>query len=479
MEADKEENEDDDDNDDDEKDDDDAENGEEDGVEELKIDENLEKDDNESSDEDSDDDSESDEDEEDMDVDEKFRASVKEALGDASVPVEDDGKDDEDEDELSDMSDTEMFKLDDMLAEVFRQKKKAKAESGKKSREEKRREMNNFRIKVMDFVDVLVKCERCGDFALDLLRPLILMLFKVDPQDNMELYSKVKHLFNALKAKAKGQTDHIHTPQEQKDMLEELLDLAQTVSKPAHLQEISSAFHMVTGLRYEGGSDTSQYSRLIEEAVKNNVTKGKSLLFFSSLIENDASHYRFMIPTLVSYLKDSNIKLEGKASCCSMLSGLIKRSSKDSVSSHVPGVASVVSQFIKNFDLDTFKAIFAKEVVSLAVCLQNRKDFGQMPFSKVEVDALESLKPKVKSDDLRRLVKKFTLDVNRRENKKEKKDKKSKKRKTIDTSISQNGHIGNGEEKNSEGKSKKHKRKKEKELDVSVEEQPLKKKKKH
>merc|ERR1711923_40044 len=120
----------------------------------------------------------------------------------------------------------------------------------------------------------------------------------------------------------------------------------------------------------------------------------------------------------------------------------------------------------------------AKEVVSLAVCLQNRKDLGQMPFSKVEVDALESLKPKVKSDDLRRLVKKFTLDVNRRENKKEKKDKKSKKRKTIDTSISQNGHIGNGEEKISEGKSKKHKRKKEKELDVSVEEQPLKKKKK-
>ena len=47
--------------------------------------------------------------------------------------------------ELSDLSDSEMFKLDDMLAEVFRQKKKASG--GKKAREEKKAELANFRLR--------------------------------------------------------------------------------------------------------------------------------------------------------------------------------------------------------------------------------------------------------------------------------------------------------------------------------------------
>merc|ERR1739842_222550 len=136
-----------------------------------------------------------------------------------------------------------------------------------------------------------------------------------------------------------------------------------------------------------------------------------------SLIDNDASHYHSMVPALVSYLRDSDVKLEGKASCCAMLAGLIKRSPKNvdkacKTAECVQDVASIMSQFIKNFKLDTFKVIFAKEVVNLAVILQNRKDFGQMPFSRAEVEVLDSLKPKLKSDDLRRLVKRFTQDVN-------------------------------------------------------------------
>ena len=47
--------------------------------------------------------------------------------------------------DLSDLSDTEMFKLDDMLAEVFRQKKKIK--DRKKIQGEKNKEMGTFRIK--------------------------------------------------------------------------------------------------------------------------------------------------------------------------------------------------------------------------------------------------------------------------------------------------------------------------------------------
>ena len=41
-----------------------------------------------------------------------------------------------------------MFKLDDMLAEVFRQRKKASG--GKKAREEKKAELANFRLRYFE-----------------------------------------------------------------------------------------------------------------------------------------------------------------------------------------------------------------------------------------------------------------------------------------------------------------------------------------
>ncbi|GFR72142.1 Myb-binding protein 1A-like protein [Elysia marginata] len=146
----------------------------EDDEEEEEDDDNMDSDEvvDESSDDDDEDDSNEEEDKEDEDedmdeeeeenleVDEEFRNSVRQALGAAA----DTGDSDEEEKELSDLSDSEMFKLDDMLAEVFRQRKKASG--GKKAREEKKAELANFRLRVLDLVENMIKSKRCGDFLL-------------------------------------------------------------------------------------------------------------------------------------------------------------------------------------------------------------------------------------------------------------------------------------------------------------------------
>ena len=64
--------------------------------------------------------------------------------------------------EQEDLSDSEMFKLDEQLAAVFRSMKRPT----KKEKKEKRREVGNFRLRALDLLEVIVKGERCGDFAI-------------------------------------------------------------------------------------------------------------------------------------------------------------------------------------------------------------------------------------------------------------------------------------------------------------------------
>merc|ERR1719317_1296641 len=155
-----------------------------------------------------------------MEVDEKFRASVKEALGQLAVKGEDDdGQDDKEEDEesLPDLSDSEMSKLDDMLAEVFRQKKKVA--QGKKAKEGKKKELVTFRLRSLDLVEALIGSQRCGDFVLELLQPLLLLTLRMGP-DSQDLADKASQLIKQIKSKSKLLEDSIHSPEDQKKCVE-------------------------------------------------------------------------------------------------------------------------------------------------------------------------------------------------------------------------------------------------------------------
>ncbi|XP_012942032.1 rDNA transcriptional regulator pol5 isoform X2 [Aplysia californica] len=427
-----------------------------------------------------------DDEEEEMQVDEQFRASVKEALGAAAVKEDDDEKED---DELSDMSDSEMFELDDMLAEVFRQKKKASA--GKKSREEKKKETANFRIRVLDLVEVLVKSERCGDFVTELLRPLLLLILKADAKENQAVVDKSKSLFRLLKSKAKGLTDTVHTADEQKDFFQELLDLAQTVTEASHVQDISLACHIVMNLNcVQAKNSGKKCMKLLEETVKNVITKGKSkqhLSFFSHLIDNDVARYQFMCPMMVASLKDSSIKLHGKVICYSLLSSLMKKTQKHvpetdegSTSAWMNEVAAVVSESIRSLRADDLKVMYTKELLNVAVALQSRPDvLTQPPFGLEELQQLTGLKSKLNTD-LRRLATKVIAGIERSQGKADGSNTKGqgKKKKKGKGKAGENGQAQvNGQKQTPESNSGKKKKRKQPETDANEQgEMPTKKK---
>ena len=60
------------------------------------------------------------------------------------------------------MSDEEMFKFDEQLAAAFRSLKRPT----KKEKNEKRKEVASFRLRALDLLEVVVKGDRCGDFAI-------------------------------------------------------------------------------------------------------------------------------------------------------------------------------------------------------------------------------------------------------------------------------------------------------------------------
>lgn len=118
-------------------------------------------DDGEAEDEEDEDEEEDDEEEEDNEdiaddetevVDEQFKKDVHKALGKAAMKsVDQDGDEDDDEDD-DDVSDSEMFKLDKSLAEIFR----AKFGNTKKAKAERDGLMQTFMVNVLDLIGIVL-----------------------------------------------------------------------------------------------------------------------------------------------------------------------------------------------------------------------------------------------------------------------------------------------------------------------------------
>lgn len=71
-----------------------------------------------------------------------------------------------------DMSDSQMFALEDKLAEVFKQRAKARPDS-KKQKKDAKQSVVNFKNRILDFLDIYVKNEVLSPLAFSLLIPLL------------------------------------------------------------------------------------------------------------------------------------------------------------------------------------------------------------------------------------------------------------------------------------------------------------------
>ncbi|QYT00940.1 DNA polymerase V (Phi) [Trichoderma simmonsii] len=134
--------------------------------------ENGEEDDEEEDDEDSDDDDDEDEDNEEadekegpIDLDELMGSILKSHRLDKDADAE------SSEDE-GDMSDSQMFALEDKLAEVFKQRAKARPDS-KKQKKDAKQSVVNFKHRILDFLDIYVRNEVLSPLGFAILIPLL------------------------------------------------------------------------------------------------------------------------------------------------------------------------------------------------------------------------------------------------------------------------------------------------------------------
>ncbi|KAL6827315.1 DNA polymerase phi domain-containing protein [Trichoderma sp. SZMC 28015] len=134
---------------------------EEDG-EDDEADEDEDSDDNDEEDED---DEEADEKEGPIDLDELMGSILKSHRLDKDADAE------SSEDE-GDMSDSQMFALEDKLAEVFKQRAKARPDS-KKQKKDAKQSVVNFKHRILDFLDIYVRNEVLSPLAFAILIPLL------------------------------------------------------------------------------------------------------------------------------------------------------------------------------------------------------------------------------------------------------------------------------------------------------------------
>lgn len=136
-------------------------------------------DDDEEDEEEEDDDEDEDENDEDDD-DEEAEGNAKEGRIEIDVPLSqilkshrlDKDAEAESSADEGDMSDSQMFALEDKLAEVFKQRAKARPDS-KKQKKDAKQSVINFKNRILDFLDIYVKNEVLSPLAFSLLIPLL------------------------------------------------------------------------------------------------------------------------------------------------------------------------------------------------------------------------------------------------------------------------------------------------------------------
>ncbi|KAM0478537.1 hypothetical protein ACHAPX_005126 [Trichoderma viride] len=135
----------------------------------------------EGDDDDEDDEEEEDDDkDEDDDDDEEEEEEAKEGPIEIDIPLSqilkshrlDKDAEAESSDDEGDMSDSQMFALEDKLAEVFKQRAKARPDS-KKQKKDAKQSVINFKNRILDFLDIYVKNEVLSPLAFSLLIPLL------------------------------------------------------------------------------------------------------------------------------------------------------------------------------------------------------------------------------------------------------------------------------------------------------------------
>ncbi|XP_045173852.2 myb-binding protein 1A-like protein [Mercenaria mercenaria] len=202
-------------------------------------------DDDDSSDDKDDDDNDDDEDSEDSGIEEetdvvvadKLKEKLKVALGNAAGDSEEDDDDGDDDDNDVEFSDSEMFKLDSVLASAFRSMSKSK-----KMDKQKSKQLQDFKTRVLDLVEVIVKNQLAPGIAKGFILLLLGLVERGMRKATEEsLGNKAQATLQMLLKQKKVKTDVEVDKDELLELLEHLMKCSNKVPVPSFIQDTGNA----------------------------------------------------------------------------------------------------------------------------------------------------------------------------------------------------------------------------------------------
>ncbi|XP_030009084.1 myb-binding protein 1A-like protein [Sphaeramia orbicularis] len=267
-----------------------------DSVEEEEVDDDDNDDDD---DDDADDSMEEDEEEEEGEVDQNFRLELMKVLQQQNaLATEENGSDDDEE-----LDDEAMMKLDQSLSALFsEQKKKTQAKRDEKSKIQKERTLlREFKIKVLDLVEVFVTRQAGSPLVLSLVEPLLTLIDKGMSSDSnqqeQDFLRRAADIFRNQLCRSKVYCKTAANRQgELHDLLEKLLTKSQKMSDSSVcLYYFSASLYLVkvlrgippteakeehtsADLRFMGNVDVPRVSGLFRDALNSFMTRRKSSL---------------------------------------------------------------------------------------------------------------------------------------------------------------------------------------------------------
>ncbi|KAF4074801.1 hypothetical protein AMELA_G00243550, partial [Ameiurus melas] len=252
----------------------------------------------------SDNEDDEDDDEEEEEVDQNFRLDLIKVLQgqNALAAEEEDGSEDEE------LDDEAMMKLDENLASLFgEQKKKVQAKKDEKERLRKEKTLvRDFKIKVLDLLDVFLCKQGSSVLVLGLVEPLLSVIENCmsseSGQHEQDFLRRAAHVFRNQLCRGKHYCREVEGREaELHDMLERLIGRAQKLSESSvALYYFSAALYLVKVLRgvttdtdskhtaeqrMMGKVDVERVTSCFREALSSFMTRRKSPLTGDMFIE--------------------------------------------------------------------------------------------------------------------------------------------------------------------------------------------------
>uniref|UniRef100_A0A667Z6N8 MYB binding protein (P160) 1a n=1 Tax=Myripristis murdjan TaxID=586833 RepID=A0A667Z6N8_9TELE len=235
---------------------------------------------------------EEEEEEEEEELDPNFRVELMKVLQKQNaLATEEDGSDDED------LDDEAMMKLDKSLAALFsEQKKKTQAKKDEKTRLHKEKVLvREFKIKVLDLVEVFVARQAGSPLILGLVEPLLTVIERGmssdSDQQEQDFLRRAADIFRNQLCRSKVYCRTVGDRQgELHDLLEKLMSRAQRLAdssvclyyfrwdSPRHRTEIHLDRVLCVQVRFMGNVDVDRVSAVFREALSSFMSRRKSPL---------------------------------------------------------------------------------------------------------------------------------------------------------------------------------------------------------